>query len=113
MYVVLMAGAEDQADIRRDAAHSLEQAFARIACLCGYSYHFEQGQEDWRLVLTDVERPSDSPEPISTSYVKTADAKRDLMVQAIDGRLKGYAAIPRADFDKWQQTDALSAASVG
>ncbi|MDE2184522.1 MAG: hypothetical protein KGJ78_16000 [Alphaproteobacteria bacterium] len=76
---------------------SLQQAFALVCCRAGFTYHFEQEQDGWRLVLTDGERPECSPEPILSTYIKRADAHRDLMQQAIDGRLKGIAAVPVAD----------------
>jgi hypothetical protein len=75
---------------------SLEQAFAQVCCRAGFAYHFEQEQDGWRLVLTDGERPECSPEPIQSTYIKRTDAHRDLMQQAVDGRLKGIAAIPVA-----------------
>jgi hypothetical protein len=80
------------------AVASLEQAFAQVCCRAGFSYHFEQEQDGWRLVLTDGERPECSPEPIRSTYIKRADAHRDLMQQAVDGRLKGIAAVPFAAF---------------
>lgn len=79
-------------------AGSLEHAFAQVCCRAGFTYHFEQEQDGWRLVLTDGERPECSPEPIRTTYIKRADAYRDLMGQAVDGRLKGIAAVPLAAF---------------
>ncbi|MDE2184647.1 MAG: hypothetical protein KGJ78_16630 [Alphaproteobacteria bacterium] len=76
---------------------SLEQAFAQVCCRAGFTYYFEQEQDGWRLVLTDGERPECSPEPIQSTYIKRADAHRDLMQQAIDGRLNGIAAMLIAD----------------
>lgn len=72
----------------------LPQVFAQVCCRAGLNYHFEQAQECWRLVLIDVERPDCSPEPITSTYIKRADAQRDLMLQAVDGRLRGCAALP-------------------
>lgn len=58
------------------------------------SYAFEpQEQEGWRLVLTDVERPDRSPQPIHTDYKRPRDAKHDLIAQAVNGRLRGHVAI--------------------
>jgi len=88
-------------------ADNLEQAFAQVCCHAGVSYHFEPEQDGWRLVLTDGERPECSPEPISTTYVKRADAHRDLIEKAVDGRLKGIAAVPLAKFHT-QITQSLS-----
>ncbi len=64
MYVVFAEELENVADTKGHIVQSLEQAFAQIACRCGYNYHFEQEQDGWKLVLTDVERPDCSPEPI-------------------------------------------------
>src|SRR5580693_5186614 len=77
---------------------TLEQAFAQIVCRCGLSYAFEQEQEGWRLVFTDVERPDRSPEPIHTDYKRPRDAKHDLMAQAVDGRIRGHIALSAEDF---------------
>ena len=75
-------------------ARTLEQAFAQIACRCGYSYRFEPAQEmGWCLFLTDVERPERSPDPIHSTCIKPRDAQYDLMRQAVDGRLKGHVAL--------------------
>lgn len=51
----------------------------------------------------DIERPECSPEPIRSTYIKRSDAHRDLMQQAVDGRLKGYAAVPLADLKKQRE----------
>jgi hypothetical protein len=50
--------------------------------------------------VTDIERPECSPEPIKSDFIKRADAHRDLMRQAVDGRLKGFAAMSVEDFRK-------------
>jgi len=94
MYAVVTEDFDAFADPLRSAAATLEQAFAQVCCRAGYDYQFEQEQDGWRLVLTDGERPECSPEPITSTYIKRADAHRDLMSQAVDGRLKGFAAIP-------------------
>ncbi len=69
--------------IGTNAVLPLEEAFAQIACRCGVSYHFEQEQEGWRLVFTDVERPDLSPAPVQTDYKRPRDAKHDLIAQAV------------------------------
>ena len=94
MYVVKAGEIGEFSDAAERAVRTLEQAFAQVCCRAGCTYHFEQEQESWRLVLTDGERPECSPEPITSTYIKRADAIRDLMTQAVDGRLKGYVAIP-------------------
>lgn len=91
---VLVAEQDNEIAVGSETGLPLQQAFAQICCLAGCGYHFEQEQEGWRLVLTDGERPECSPEPIVSTYIKRADAMRDLMSQAVDGRLKGYVAIP-------------------
>lgn len=98
MYVVFAEEIETDADISRRAVETLEQAFAQIVCRCGFNYHFEHGAEGWALVLTDVERPDCSPEPILTTYTKPRDAQHDLMSQAVDGRLRGHVAVDAAIF---------------
>jgi hypothetical protein len=75
MYVVFAEELETAADAKGHLVQTLEQAFAQIACRCGYNYHFEQEQDGWKLVLTDVERPECSPEPIISSYQRPRDAK--------------------------------------
>ena len=91
MYAVVT---EEWEEIGRAA--NLDQAFAQLCCHAGVTYQFEQHENSWRLVLTDGERPECSPEPITSTYVKRADAYRDLIEQAVDGRLKGIAAVPLA-----------------
>jgi len=100
MYVVFAEELTDEQDVSNNTVQNLEQAFARIACRCGYDYHFEPEESGWKLVLTDVERPDCSPEPVVTTYIKPRDAKHDLMAQAVDGRLKGHIAISYDDFMK-------------
>ena len=102
MYIVFTEGFEALGDQAGGTIQTLEQAFAVIVCRCGYAYHFEQADDAWKLVLTDVERPGCSPDPILSSFKKAADAKRDLIAQAVDGRLKGYFAMSIKDFEKFQ-----------
>ncbi len=96
MYVVFLEGEDLGAPLH--TSRTLEQAFAQIACRCGYSYRFEAEEHGWRLVITDVERPECNPEPIHSTCIKPRDAHHDLMMQAVDGRLKGHIAIPAGDF---------------
>jgi len=100
MYVVFAEELEEAADAKGHIVQTLEQAFAQIACRCGYNYHFEQEQDGWKLVLTDVERPECSPDPIITDYQRPRDTKHDLIVQAVDGRLRGHVAVSLEDFEK-------------
>ena len=99
MYVVFAEELEGPADPRH-LAESLEQAFAQIVCRCGLAYHFEQDQEGWRLVFTDVERPERSPDPVRTDNKRPRDAKHDLIAQAVDGRVRGHVAVSLQDFDR-------------
>lgn len=93
MYVVFVEELEGPQDPLH-TARTLEQAFAQIACRCGYSYRFEAAQEQgWCLFLIDVERPERSPDPIHSTCIKPRDAHHDLMTQAVDGRLKGHVAL--------------------
>jgi len=94
MFVVVPGEIDDFTDYARRAVPRLETAFAQVCCRAGLVYHFEQADAGWLLVLTDGERPECSPEPIRSNYVKRADAQRDLMLQAVDGRLRGWAAVP-------------------
>ena len=100
MYIVFAEELDGIADTKGHLVQSLEQAFAQIACRCGYSYQFEQEQDGWKLVLTDVERPDCSPEPIISSYQRPRDAKHDLIAQAVDGRLRGHVAISYDEFER-------------
>jgi hypothetical protein len=100
MFVVVTEDMEETAEIEVRPVGTLEQAFAQVCCRAGYGYHFEQEQSGWLLVVTDIERPECSPEPIRSTFIKRADAHRDLMQQAVDGRLKGFAAMPLADFER-------------
>lgn len=92
MYVVFVEELEGDPEPKH-IARNVEQAFAQIACRCGYSYRFEGEEHGWRLVLVDVERPECSPEPIHSTCIKPRDAQYDLMRQAVDGRLKGHVAL--------------------
>jgi hypothetical protein len=92
MYVVFET--EPGVEGSLNTARTLDQAFAQIACRCGYSYHFEGQADGWKLVLFDVERPEHSPDPIHSRCLKPTDAQYDLMSQAVDGRLKGHIALP-------------------
>ena len=81
-------------------ARTLEQAFAQIACRGGYSYRFQPEDQGWQLVLTDIERPERSPDPIHSSCIKPRDAHYDLMSKAVDGRLKGHVALTAEAFHR-------------
>lgn len=96
MYVIFREG--DEVVSASSTARTLEQAFAQIACKCGYSYRFEAAEAGWHLVIADVERPECSPEPIFSTCIKPRDAQHDLMTQAVDGRLKGHIAVSADDF---------------
>jgi hypothetical protein len=50
------------------------------------------------MVFTHAVRPECAPEPILSDYKKPRDAKHDLMMQAVDGRLRGHVAISLEDF---------------
>ncbi len=106
MYVVFAEELEDAADTKSHIVQTLEQAFAQIACRCGYGYHFEQEQEGWKLIITDVERPDCSPKPIISSYQRPRDVKYDLIAQAVDGRLKGHVAISHDESERQRRRSA-------
>lgn len=99
-YIVFAEELEDVADVRGHTVPTLEQAFAQIVGRCGLTHHFEQEDEGWRLVLLDTEDPSRSPDPVLSTYIKPRDAHHDLMVQAVDGRLRGHIAVDAAAFNK-------------
>lgn len=107
MYVVL-ADPTDEFSQPSAIAATLEQAFAWIVCRCGYAHHFETRAEGWALHLIDVERPGCSPDPILSALKKGEDAKRELLAQAVDGRLKGLVALPRAKFERYRSQFAAS-----
>lgn len=100
MYVTIFDETMSPEDMGRNTVQTLEQAFALIACRAGLSYAFEPVKEGWKLVLTDVERPDCSPDPVYSTCIKMRDAKYDLLNQACDGRIKGYVALPADDFTK-------------
>jgi hypothetical protein len=106
MYAVVTEDCAELDDPAHGAVATLEQAFAQVCCRAGCDYHFEQEPDGWRLVLVDGERPECSPEPLVSTYIKRADAQRDLMQQAVDGRLKGFAAVPLVELER-QRAQAL------
>lgn len=102
MYVVFLEEVETGPGAPLHTARTLEQAFAQIACRCGYNYRFEAADPEpgWRLVLTDVERPECSPDAVYSSCIKPRDAQHDLMAQAVDGRLRGYIAVSADSYQR-------------
>jgi hypothetical protein len=102
MYVVFAEELEGVADLKAHTVGSLEQAFAQIIARCGLTYCFMPEGEGWKLVFTDPARPDCSPEPVVTDYRKPRDARHDLMLQAVDGRLKGHVAISATDFRRFE-----------
>lgn len=99
MYMVFLEGRDERSGPPLHIARTLEQAFAQIACRCGYSYRIEAEEHGWQLVLTDVEHPDESPEPINSTCIKPRDAHYDLMTKAVDGRLKGLRAVLAREFE--------------
>jgi hypothetical protein len=93
---VVVQESDEGLGIEQTPVERLETAFAQVCCRAGVVYHFEQIADGWRLTFIDGERPECSPEPITTTYIKRTDAQRDLMRQAVDGRLKGWLAVPVA-----------------
>jgi len=113
MYVVFVEETEDAFEGPLHTAKTLEQAFAQIACRCGYSYRFEPAQEHgWCLFLTDVQRPERSPEPIHSTCIKQRDAQYDLMSRAVDGRLKGHVALPAEAYQRARVTRTSGGSKV-
>jgi hypothetical protein len=100
MYVVFAEELESGPPNPRNSARTLEEAFVRICCRCGLSYEFFPEDDGWRLQLRDVERPGRSPAPIRSKYKRPQDAQRDLMAQAVDGRIRGHVAVPSDVFAK-------------
>lgn len=98
MYVVFAEELEGVPATRDNIVQSLEVAFARIVCRAGLAYAFEAEKEGWRLVLTDVERPERSPDPIHSYCIKPRDARYDLLSQAVDGRIRGHVAMTFDEF---------------
>ncbi len=54
----------------------------------------------WKLHLIDVERPERNPDPIISTMKRAEQAKRDLVRQAVDGRLKGFMVLPQQDYER-------------
>ncbi len=106
MYVVFAEELDEAQDTKGHLVETLEEAFAQIVHRCCYMHHFEHEKDGWRLVLTDMERPECSPEPIRTDYDRPRDAKHDLIAQAVDGRLKGHVAISYEDFERGRRRSA-------
>jgi len=112
MYVVFLERQEERNLAPLHTARTLEQAFTQIACRCGYSYRFEAEEHGWRLVITDVENPGESPDPIHSTCIKPRDAHYDLMTKAVDGRLKGLLAVPALEFESARVTRNSNRSSV-
>lgn len=68
MYVVFAKELESGPPNPRNSARTLDEAFARICCRCGLSYEFFPEEDGWRLQLTDVAQPQQSPAPIRSRY---------------------------------------------
>ena len=100
MYVVFAEEIEAVADATGPVVQSLEQAFAQITCPCGYDYQFEPEESGRMLVLTDVDRPDCSPDPVHTDYMRPRDAKHDLIAQAVNERLNGHLGVSYEQFMK-------------
>lgn len=100
MYVVFLEEEGEGPGAPLHTARTLEQAFAQIVCRCGYAYRFEPMDPGWQLVITDVERPEYSPDPVYSTCVKPRDAQYDLMMQAVDGRLKGHIAVSAENYQR-------------
>ena len=100
MYVVFAEELELMSPHSPISARTLDEAFARICCRCGLSYEFFPEDEGWRLQLTDVAQPQQSPPPIRSSYQRLQDAQHDLLSQAVDGRIRGHVAWRRDDYAK-------------
>jgi hypothetical protein len=100
LYIVFAEEASAGDEPPLHTARTLEQAFAQIACRCGYSYRFEPAGPGWQLTILDVERPECSPDPIHSTCIKPRDAQHDLMTQAVDGRLKGHIAVSADDYKR-------------
>ena len=105
MFVVFCTDDDDFEPMR---AAALEQAFAQVVCRLGLMYQFEPESDCWRLVLTDVERPDRSPDPIVSTLKKGSEARRDLMMQAVDGRLQNLVAIPAFEYERRRAAAAKS-----
>ena len=97
-YVVFAEELEDVLDIRAHTVATLEQAFAQITDRCGLIHHFEREENGWKLMLIDSEDASRNPDPIFSTYIKPRDAQHDMMMQAVDGRLRGHVAVDLETF---------------
>ena len=100
MYVVFAEELDSGPPNPRNSARTLDEAFARICCRCGLSYEFFPEDDGWRLQLTDVAQPQQSPAPIRSTYKRLQDAQHDLLSRAVDGRIRGHVAVPSDAFAK-------------
>jgi hypothetical protein len=89
-YTVFLRGFES---IGSQSGLSLTNAFRRVLSLAGRSHEFERVGEDWVLRISGRTTPVGAAVLRSNAAIEP-DAKRDLMFQAIDGHLSGFAAVP-------------------
>ncbi len=78
----------------RDSGLSLNRAFSLIVELAGYSHHFSGGT----LTLTTTSKDGLVEIVLQSDASIETDARRELMLKAIDGRLRGFKALPDTDF---------------
>ncbi len=89
-YTVFLRGFES---IGSQSGLSLTNAFRRVLSLAGRSHEFAQDGDGWTLSISSRSAAEDAA-VLRSSAVIEPDAKRDLMFQAIDGHLSGFAAVP-------------------
>ncbi len=70
---------------------SLTNAFRKVLSLASYSHEFEQRGTEYILLLSRRDGPSCS---IQSAAPIESDAKHEVMLKAVDGRLSGFSAVP-------------------
>lgn len=89
-YTVFLRGFES---IGSQSGLSLTNAFRRVLSLAGRSYEFEQDSDGWLLRISGRTAPGGTTTLRSNAAIEP-NAMRELMFQAIDGHLSGFAAVP-------------------
>lgn len=78
---------------------SLQGAFQWVMGRCGYDYRFERRGSEYVLVAWDMDHPEMEPHETNSTLVNyILEAKREIMIKAIDGRFKAIMALPDNEF---------------
>jgi len=88
-------------EFEEHACHSgltLEQAFALVLDQCNFDHAFERRADGYVLTVSDRKYPELDHREIVSTIADELGARRDLMLQAMDGRFKAQMALPDAEF---------------